>query len=389
MIDAQSGQISVADNSTAALVYPTGGPGPVHRVNVTVTDAGIDGPKLSFTATVEIEVVDKNFPPRINGPFAFTLNENAEVGVEVGTVAGSDPDGRQEQILTYSLRPGGPNVNRPFPFEIETVAGVGTDGVGAGRIKVIAAEGGVDFEGPRLGRFNVYEAIVTATDNHPDSPLSASRTVRITLADVQEDPVFPMGETNANEYVLRVVEGEPAGTLVRGSEEGALRATDQDLADGFGDALSYSWGGNSAAAAAGMLQFHPSRVNQANLTLSRPLDHEQQAEHELLLLATDTAGNPDSAMVRLIVEDKNEPSVFQRVERADGSVLPEGAALEVRELAAGGTVVGRMIATDEDSGAWGRMQFSLDADASSSSFFAVDGSGVLRLAAGARLDWED
>lgn len=195
-IDETSGQIGVANNATNALIYPTGGPGPMHRLNVTVTDAGIDGPKLSFTATVEIEVVDKNFPPRINGPFAFTLNENTVIGTEVGTVAGYDSD--VGQSLTFSLRPGGPNVNRPFPFEIENAGSSGSVGTFAAHIKVATAEGGVDFEGPRKGRFNRYEAIVTAVDNHPDSPLSASRTVIITLVDLNEAPVFARGQTVAD-----------------------------------------------------------------------------------------------------------------------------------------------------------------------------------------------
>jgi len=189
--------------------------------------------------------------------------------------------------------------------------------------------------------------------------------------------------------VLSVVEGEPIGTIVLGSEDGALRASDEDVADAYGDTLKYSWTGSSAAAASSMLAFAPSATNPVEVELSAVLDHEEAAEYSLVLRATDSASNTADAFVRLMVVDKNEPSVFQRVERADGSVLGDGESLEIHEMAAGGTVLGRVVATDQDAGAWGNMVFWLDHDSPSSAYFDIDNTGVVTLKSGARLDWED
>ena len=179
------------------------------------------------------------------------------------------------------------------------------------------------------------------------------------------------------------------GTILRGSEDGALRASDEDVADGFGDSLVYSWTGTGASAAASMLSFQPSSTNIDSVALASVLDHEAADQYSLVLRATDTDSNHDDAFVRLIVEDKNEPSVIERIEKPDGTTLGTGEKLQVREMATSGTIVGRVVASDEDSGAWGRMQFSLDPNSPSTSFFEIDGTGVIRLRAGARLDWEN
>jgi len=104
-----------------------------------------------------------------------------------------------------------------------------------------------------------------------------------------------------------------------------------------------------------MLSFEPSSTNPLTLLLAQVLDHEDAETHSLTVRAIDTSSLFDDAMIRLIVEDKNEPSEIERIEKPDGTTLGSGESVTVREMAAGGAIVGRVVATDQDSGAWGRM----------------------------------
>ena len=243
------------------------------------------------------------------------VNDNAPVfnSPETATVAESpraaatDADG---DVLSYSLS--------------------GTD---AARFTIDANTGEVRFrEAPDAenpgddDNDNVYDIIVTASDNTGGTP-DTNQAVAITVTDANDNaPVFNSPET------ATVAESPSAATVVYRAV-----ATDAD-----GDALSYSLSGTDAArftidANTGEVRFReaPDAEN--------PGDDDNDNVYDIIVTASDdTAGTTDTNQaVAITVTDANDNApVFSSPETATVAESPSAA-----------TVVYRAVATDADGDA--------------------------------------
>ena len=165
-----------------------------------------------------------------------------------------------------------------------------------------------------------------------------------------------------------VEENAPDGSMV-----GTVAATAPDggaaiarLA-AFGDSLTYELtddaGGRFAIDSDGM-------ITVANGSL---LDYETATQHDITVKVTDSGGLSDTATFAIDVQDVNE-----------APAITDLSGDQVDENAAAHTVVGTVAASDPDGD---DLSYALTDDAGGR--FAIDANGVITVAPGADLDYED
>lgn len=157
------------DSTTGVLSFVASpdfeAPGDADRDNrYEVTIVASDG-SLSSTQTITVTVGNANEAPVITSPALFSAAEN---GTAVGSVAASDADG---DTVAYAIT-GGADASR-FAIDAQT-----------GALSFVTAP---NFEAPGdADHDNVYNLIVTASDG----AVGQSRTLAITVTDVDEAPVI-------------------------------------------------------------------------------------------------------------------------------------------------------------------------------------------------------
>ncbi|VEN73272.1 hypothetical protein EPICR_140033 [Candidatus Desulfarcum epimagneticum] len=158
----------------------------VYEVSYTVSDG-----EFSDSQDVKAAVVDVNSAPSFTGASSFSVSENASFAA---SVTATDPDGG---ILLYSVT-GGADQNL---FEIGRTSGA------------LTFKTPPDYENPDdQGSDRSYEVEVTVSDRR----LSATRTLTISVTDVNEAPVFNGAASAA------AVENSTSGPTVSASDpEGA------------------------------------------------------------------------------------------------------------------------------------------------------------------------
>lgn len=302
-------------------------------------------------------VAVSNNPPVVSDQ-SFAADENAAAGTVVGTVAASDPDAGQ--TLTYSIVGG----NASGAFAIDPVTGEIT----------VADPAALDSETNPW-----FDLAVQVTDSGSPA-LSDAATVRVTLADLNEAPVFAPGGS------FPVRENSAAGTRV-----GSVSATDPDA----GQTLTYSVvGGNGSGAFA----IDP---ETGEITVADPaaLNHEATSSYTLTVRVTDNGPGAlsDETTVVVSVTDVNEAPVLDTSGSMSLAGVTQGASnpgTRVADLlaSAGGDRV-----TDPDAGAVegvavvaastanGSWQYSTDGGATWSAMGAVSTFSARLLAADARV----
>lgn len=166
-------------------------------------------------------------------------------------------------------------------------------------------------------------------------PLSATATVRLTVADVNDNPP----EFEFHQYRAQVPEIDAPGTEVL-----RVRATSRDA--GVNADVYYSLVGGD-----GRDDFTVDR-SSGTLSIARPLDYERRREYALTVQAIDGGSPPlsDRAAINITVTDSNDNApVFSL----------ESYGARVREDAEVGARVLQVIADDADSGANGRVAYSI------------------------------
>ncbi|AFK57505.1 Putative Ig domain family (plasmid) [Tistrella mobilis KA081020-065] len=266
------------------------------------------------TAEVLIRVTDVNEAPAAPTVGGSSLPENT-AGAVVGRVSAVDPDDAATSAgqLTYTVD----------DTRFEIVSGVLKlkDGITLDH----EAEPSVDL-------------VLTVIDG---GGLTTSRTVTITVTDVNEAPAQP------------VVSGTTVTENVAGAVVGTVSGTDPDA----GDTLTFTVDDARFEIVSGVLK----------LKDGVSLDHETTAELTLVVTATDAGGLTASRLVTVAVADVNEAPAAPTL---DGSVVPEGVA---------GAGIGMVTATDPDDDA---LTYTVD----DARFEIVD--GVLKLKDGISLDAE-
>lgn len=370
-IDAASGQIFVRDDSTTAFRAPPAGPG-FFNLTIRVMDRGLsNGPPAICCSPrwantwVYINVTDNNRRPnvtyaRLSVPeFSFPAfgfqgylpasgSRNTTI---VGDVFATDFD--TMQTLTYSLSPRGRNANRPFPFNITTLAG-GPTSQNKGQIFVID-DGPIDYN----DRFPTYEATVSACDNHPTMPLCGNGNIDIDVTLVNRPPYFDATNRvpSARVAFLRIDENATMGMNVT-SAVTVVRATSKDPARRAG--LRYAWV-NPGLAYNSTFAVDPIT---AMITVATPdpsqLDFNVIPVFNMTLQVTDSSlGLTDTALISIALNDINNPARFQGLWAADNST--KVPVLSVDERASSGSIIGYARFTDQDrSPSMGRVYYTFD-----------------------------
>uniref|UniRef100_A0A671DZU5 Cadherin-12 n=1 Tax=Rhinolophus ferrumequinum TaxID=59479 RepID=A0A671DZU5_RHIFE len=181
-----------------------------YQVLIQAKDMGGQLGGLAGTTIVNITLTDVNDnPPRFpKSIFHLKVPESSPIGSAIGRIRAVDPDFGQNAEIEYNIVPGdGGNL-----FDIVT-----DEDTQEGVIKLKKP---LDFETKKAYTFKV-EASNLHLDHrfHSVGPFKDTATVRISVLDVDEPPVFskPL-------YTMEVYEDTPVGTII-----GAVTAQDLDV----------------------------------------------------------------------------------------------------------------------------------------------------------------
>uniref|UniRef100_A0A4W4EC49 Cadherin-10 n=1 Tax=Electrophorus electricus TaxID=8005 RepID=A0A4W4EC49_ELEEL len=235
---------------------------------------------LSGTATVNITLLDvNNSPPRFNFS-VYTLNafESAEVGSSVGSIKANDADTGENAEMWYSILDGdGQDV-----FSIVTDA--------ARQEGVIIVKKPLDYESKRI-----YSLNVQVTNTHLDrrfshlGPFSDTATVKITVKDVDEPPVF-----GRSHYIFEVDEDAPPGKSV-----GTVSARDPDAINHL---VKYTIDRHTD-----LERLFNIDSNNGTISILQTLDRETSKWHNISVLATEISGSLQTRVpVFIKVRDVND-----------------------------------------------------------------------------------
>lgn len=174
-----------------------------------------------------------------------------------------------------------------------------------------------------------YDLTIEARDGGIP-PLSSKCVVHVTVIDVNDNaPTFN------GPYTFHVTENKPTGTLV-----GQVTATDRDS------------GANGNVTYSGTTGVFKVEKTTGKITLLKVLDHEKQALYSLTVTAMDhgSSSKQSTTVVKVIVDDVNDnPPKFPK----------DMYNCSVAENMARGAAVCYVTAVDPDSGANGRLFYSV------------------------------
>ncbi|XP_074055568.1 cadherin-12 [Macrotis lagotis] len=181
-----------------------------YQVLIQAKDMGGQLGGLAGTTTVNITLTDVNDnPPRFpKSIFHLKVPESSPVGSVIGRIRAVDPDFGKNAEIEYNIVPGdGGNL-----FDIVT-----DEDTQEGVIKLKKP---LDFETKKAYTFKV-EASNLHLDHrfHSVGPFKDTATVKISVLDVDEPPVF-----SKSFYTMEVYEDTPVGTII-----GAVTAQDLDV----------------------------------------------------------------------------------------------------------------------------------------------------------------
>ncbi len=208
----------------------------------------------------------------------------------------------------------------------------------------------------------------SASTGDPADILSTKITATIKIADVEEKPEFP----NKNPE-LKVDENS-----VKDTEVGAVTAEDDDCKDKNCTVLTYVVvADTNAAHKDDVSEFKiDSKTGMITLVNDSTLNYETKNTYYVLVIAYD--GDPkdaktlsDTARVKIEVQDVNDKPLIENQEFA------------VVENAKKGTVVDKVVASDEDK--WSKLTYAIedvpDATEEVAKFFSIDADGVITVSA--------
>ncbi|NXJ11461.1 CADH9 protein, partial [Odontophorus gujanensis] len=265
---------------------------------------------------IKIHDINDNEPKFTKDLYTASIPEMSGVGTSVIQVTATDADdanyGNSAKVV-YSILQG-----QPY-FSVDPETGI---------IKTAL---------PDMSRENreKYQVVIQAKDMGGQmGGLSGTTTVNITLTDVNDNPPrFPQSI-----YQFSSPESAPPGTPL-----GRIKANDPDLGENAEIEYSISNGDGSD-----MFDIITDKDTQEGIiTVKKQLDFEKKILYTLRVEATNTHLDPrflllgpfkDTALVKISVEDIDEPPVFSR-----SSYL-----IEVDEDAKEGSIIGQVVAQDPD-----------------------------------------
>ncbi|XP_006878781.1 PREDICTED: cadherin-8 [Elephantulus edwardii] len=265
---------------------------------------------------IKVQDINDNAPEFLNGPYHATVPEMSILGTSVTNVTATDADDPvygNSAKLVYSILEGQPY----FSIEPETAI-------------IKTALPNMDREAKEE-----YLVVIQAKDMGGHSGgLSGTTTLTVTLTDVNDNPP----KFAQSLYHFSVPEDVVLGTAI-----GRVKANDQDIGENAQSSYDIIDGDGTAL-------FEITSDTQAQdgiIRLRRPLDFETKKSYTLKVEAANIHIDPrfsgrgpfkDTATVKIVVEDSDEPPVF-----SSPTYL-----LEVHENAALNSVIGQVTARDPD-----------------------------------------
>ncbi|XP_075393083.1 cadherin-8 [Tenrec ecaudatus] len=265
---------------------------------------------------IKVQDINDNAPEFLNGPYHATVPEMSILGTSVTNVTATDADDPvygNSAKLVYSILEGQPY----FSIEPETAV-------------IKTALPNMDREAKEE-----YLVVIQAKDMGGHSGgLSGTTTLTVTLTDVNDNPP----KFAQSLYHFSVPED-----VILGSAIGRVKANDQDIGENAQSSYDIIDGDGTAL-------FEITSDSQAQdgiIRLRQPLDFETKKSYTLKVEAANVHIDPrfsgrgpfkDTATVKIVVEDSDEPPVF-----SSPTYL-----LEVHENAALNSVIGQVTARDPD-----------------------------------------
>ncbi|XP_059928250.1 cadherin-8 [Gadus macrocephalus] len=287
-----------------------------YTLTAQVTNADTDEPlEPPSEFIIKVQDINDNPPQFTEGPYRASVPEMSTVGTPVTRVTASDADDPvygNSARLVYSILEG-----QPY-FSIDP---------NSATIKI--ALHGMDRE-----MREEYLVVIQAKDmgGHMGG-LSGTTTVTVTLTDVNDNP--PKFSKSLYEFVI-------PEDLPIGKAGGRVKANDRDIGENAKSTYNIIEGDER-----GMFQISTDGQTQEGiLKLKKPLDFESKKAFTLKVEATNLRSEPgsggpyrDTATVKVVVEDSDEPPVFTR----------PAYVLEVNENAPVNAVIGTVNARDPDT----------------------------------------
>ncbi|XP_045763036.1 fat-like cadherin-related tumor suppressor homolog isoform X2 [Maniola jurtina] len=306
---------------------------PAYRLTAHAQDRERADWACSSELDVRLDDVNDNAPRFSAALYSVTLPEDAELGTLVAKVHATDADLGDNGSVRYSF------VEESGVFALAPDTGIVT--LRAALDRETQAEHRLVLRAADAGR----------------PPRSATATVRLTVADVNDNPP---------EFELRSYRASVPELAAPGAELLRVRATSRDA--GVNADVYYALVGGDDRD-----DFAVDRASGV-LRVARPLDYERRRAYLLTVQAVDGGSPPlsDHASVNISVTDSND--------NAPAFSQPRYAA-RVREDAALGHRVVQVIADDADAGANGRVAYSIARGDPDGRFVIDADTGYVSLAA--------
>ncbi|PNJ48360.1 CDH12 isoform 3 [Pongo abelii] len=252
-----------------------------YQVLIQAKDMGGQLGGLAGTTIVNITLTDVNDnPPRFpKSIFHLKVPESSPIGSAIGRIRAVDPDFGQNAEIEYNIVPGdGGNL-----FDIVT-----DEDTQEGVIKLKKS---LDFETKKAYTFKV-EASNLHLDHrfHSAGPFKDTATVKISVLDVDEPPVFskPL-------YTMEVYEDTPVGTII-----GAVTAQDLDVGS---SAVRYfiDWKSDGDS-------YFTIDGNEGTIATNELLDRESTAQYNFSIIASKVSNPLLTSKVNILINvlDVNE-----------------------------------------------------------------------------------